>query len=392
MEIISYVGVKGGNRSFKMPLTLRRREKKNILSYTTSTSRYAFSAAPVRSRITLHAFLVGIAHAVDKTVARWKTACAIIAALFALAGIAAAVSYAANHTGPLALSGTSELEALDNMMASFASGNALYYNESGDLLGSEKSAGEMAALLKKPVTYQTYTVQAGDTLGGITRKFELTNLSTIIAINNIKNARSLYVGQKLRIPSIDGMLYTVAPGNSLNGISVKFNIPLEDLLDVNDLGTNVLTVGQQLFIPGAKMNSDALHEVLGDLFKNPITAKHHVSSPFGWRPDPFTGVRSYHTGIDFACAKGTPIHASMAGKVIFAGWSNIFGNYVILSHANGYQTLYGHMDKIQVKKGENVTQATVIGLVGSTGYSTGDHLHFTVYKNGKLVNPATVLK
>ena len=63
-----------------------------------------------------------------------------------------------------------------------------------------------------------------------------------------------------------------------------------------------------------------------------------------------------------------------------------------MSHANGYQTLYGHMDKIQVKKGESVTQSTVIGLVGSTGYSTGDHLHFTVYKNGKLVNPATVLK
>ncbi|MBQ9495718.1 MAG: M23 family metallopeptidase [Treponema sp.] len=391
MEIISYVGVKGGNRSFKMPLTLRRREQKNLLSYT---SRGVFSATPVRSRITLHAFLVGVAHAGDKLVARWKTACAMLAALFALAGIAAAVSYAANHTGPLALSGsaTLELEALDNMMALFASGNALHYNESGDLLGIEKSAAEMAALLKKPVTYQMYTVQAGDTLGGITRKFGLTNLSTIIAINNIKNARSLYVGQKLRVPSIDGMLYTVAHGNSLNGISVKFAVPLEDLLDVNDLGTNVLAVGQQLFIPGAKMNSAALHEVLGDLFKNPIFAKHHVSSPFGWRPDPFTGVRSYHTGIDFACAKGTPIHAALAGKVIFAGWSNIFGNYVILSHANGYQTLYGHMDKIQVKKGESVTQSTVIGLVGSTGYSTGDHLHFTVYKNGKLVNPATVLK
>ena len=82
----------------------------------------------------------------------------------------------------------------------------------------------------------------------------------------------------------------------------------------------------------------------------------------------------------------------MNGKVAFVGWSNVFGNYIIVNHPNGYQTLYGHLSASRVKKGQSVTQATVIGLVGSTGYSTGAHLHFTVYKNGRLVNPSSVLK
>ena len=76
----------------------------------------------------------------------------------------------------------------------------------------------------------------------------------------------------------------------------------------------------------------------------------------------------------------------------FAGYSNIYGNYVIIKHANGYQTLYAHMSKILAKKGQWVSQGTRIGLVGSTGYSTGPHLHFTVYKNGQLVNPMTLIK
>ena len=82
----------------------------------------------------------------------------------------------------------------------------------------------------------------------------------------------------------------------------------------------------------------------------------------------------------------------MSGTVVYSGWSNVFGNYVIINHGNGYQSLYGHMAKITVKKGQSVDQTSKIGLVGSTGYSTGPHLHFTVYKNGKLVDPLSLLK
>lgn len=140
------------------------------------------------------------------------------------------------------------------------------------------------------------------------------------------------------------------------------------------------------------MDSDALKEALGELFANPLGGAWRLSSGFGPRPDPFTGVRSQHTGIDMVAPMGTPILASMGGTVTASGYSSVYGNYVIVSHGNGYQTLYGHMQKILAHKGARVEQGTKIGTVGNTGYSTGPHLHFTVYKNGSLIDPLTVLR
>ena len=396
MEIISYVGFEGGRSKPSLKLPFRFGERKNNLSYafTHSPLTHSFAATAVRSGFSLRSFLITLGRFSESALSHWKAGVAVIAVFAFLSGAKATLSYALSHTGPLALkdSGKAELETLDKVMAAFVADASVSYTDSGDIVGSGKSRAELAALFKKPVSYQTYTVRSGDTLGGITKRFGLTNLSTLIDVNGITNARSLYEGQKLRIPSVDGLMYTVSKGNSLTGLSAKFNVPLEDLLDVNDLASQTLTVGQQLFIPGAKMDAAKLHEVLGDLFKIPITAAYRISSKFGWRPDPFTGVRSYHTGIDLACPEGTPIRAAMNGTVAFVGWSNVFGNYIIVNHPNGYQTLYGHLSASRVKKGQSVTQATVIGLVGSTGYSTGAHLHFTVYKNGRLVNPSPVLK
>ncbi|WP_315601624.1 M23 family metallopeptidase [Treponema socranskii] len=396
MEIINYVGFEGSRTKPSVKLPFFFGERKNNISYalTHSPLTHSFAAAAVRPNFSLRSFLISLGRFSESALSHWKAGVAVIAVFAFLSGAKARLSYAASHTGPLALkdSGKAELETLDKVMAAFVADASVSYTDSGDIVGSGKSRAELAALFKKPVSYQTYTVRSGDTLGGITKRFGLTNLSTLIDVNGITNARSLHEGQKLRIPSVDGLMYTVSKGNSLTGLSAKFNVPLEDLLDVNDLASQTLTVGQQLFIPGAKMDAAKLHEVLGDLFKIPITAAYRISSKFGWRPDPFTGVRSYHTGIDLACPEGTPIRAAMNGTIAFVGWSNVFGNYIIVNHPNGYQTLYGHLSASRVKKGQSVTQATVIGLVGSTGYSTGAHLHFTVYKNGRLVNPSSVLK
>ena len=92
-----------------------------------------------------------------------------------------------------------------------------------------------------------------------------------------------------------------------------------------------------------------------------------------------------------AMPSGTPIKASMSGKVLSVGYTNIFGNYVIIKHINGYQTMYAHMSKALVKSGQSVEQGEKIGLVGSTGYSTGPHLHFMVFKNGSHMDPMLVL-
>ena len=93
-----------------------------------------------------------------------------------------------------------------------------------------------------------------------------------------------------------------------------------------------------------------------------------------------------------ACAKGTPIYAALPGVVSVCGDNAIYGKYVIVSHHSGYKTLYGHMNEILVRKGQFVDTNTMVGRVGSTGMSTGPHLHFTVYKNGRSINPANLWK
>lgn len=287
----------------------------------------------------------------------------------------------------------SEMEILGKVMNSFALDESQEYSIDGTLTGEKAlTESELEKLFRKPVVFTTYKVQSGDTISGITKKFGLKNISTLIAVNDIDNVRTLSAGQRLKIPSLDGLIYTVQKGNSLAGLSTKFGVTMEDLLDVNDLDSATLHAGQTLFIPGAKMDMSKLQQAMGEMFRCPIAAKYRLTSRFGPRIDPISGARSSHTGVDMACPTGTPITATASGTVAFTGVNPVFGNYVIIRHANGYQSLYGHMSMIIAKKGQRVSQGTRIGLVGSTGYSTGPHLHFTVYKNGKLVDPMSLIK
>jgi len=116
------------------------------------------------------------------------------------------------------------------------------------------------------------------------------------------------------------------------------------------------------------------------------------TSGFGYRSDPFNDANAeYHPGIDFKGSIGDRVKCTASGKVIFAGWFGGYGNCVRIQHANNLETLYGHLSKIDVKQGQNVNVGDVIGAVGSTGHSTGAHLHYEVRKNGKPINPVNYL-
>ena len=138
------------------------------------------------------------------------------------------------------------------------------------------------------------------------------------------------------------------------------------------------------------MNPNELNRVLGSLFIHPVQGRY--SSYFGLRPDPFTGVPNLHNGVDIVNKPGTPILAAMAGTVRAAAFNFNYGNFVIIQHTGGYQTLYGHLSRYIVSKGEKVSQGEKIGELGTTGYSTGPHLHFSVFKNGEAVDPLPFLK
>ena len=120
--------------------------------------------------------------------------------------------------------------------------------------------------------------------------------------------------------------------------------------------------------------------------------KGYISSPFGWRPNPFGGSGwEFHKGIDICAYYGAPIRATADGKVEYAGWFGGYGNFVKIYHRDGIETCYGHMEKVAVKAGEHVKKGQVIGYEGSTGLSTGPHLHYEVRINGTAVNPIKYL-
>ncbi|MBO4343567.1 MAG: peptidoglycan DD-metalloendopeptidase family protein [Clostridia bacterium] len=127
------------------------------------------------------------------------------------------------------------------------------------------------------------------------------------------------------------------------------------------------------------------------LFPLPSNVSYTVTSYYGNRQDPFTGKQDYHNGYDFACPKGTPILAADDGTVVIAAWNGGYGNCVTINHGGGLMTLYGHCSSLNVVSGQKVKRGDVIAYVGSTGRSTGNHLHFTTYKNGNLVDPADYL-
>ncbi len=241
--------------------------------------------------------------------------------------------------------------------------------------------------------YYTYRVKQGDMIGHIADMFNVTQ-DTIISVNDIHQSRLLQIGKYLKIPSIPGILYTVRNGGeTIDAIAEKYEVSAEKCARVNALKQDAsLAAGTAVFVPDAQLDWVTKQEINGDLFVKPLRARYYLSSYYGWRSSPFTGKRSFHSGIDMAAPTGTSVYASLSGTVTTVGFSTIYGNYIIITHHSGYKTLYGHLSATLVTSGAHVDSNTRIGKVGNTGMSTGPHLHFTVFKSGKTVNPLAFLK
>jgi murein DD-endopeptidase MepM/ murein hydrolase activator NlpD len=238
--------------------------------------------------------------------------------------------------------------------------------------------------------YDTHTVSQGENISTLAINLGL-NQGTIISVNKITNTRLLQIGRVLKIPNQDGILHNVRAGDTLQSISTRYNADPQSIIIANELFSENIRAGTDLFIPGAALDWVSLQEINGDLFIWPVRGV--VTSPYGMRRDPFNpNRRQFHTGIDIRGSTGTPVRAAMSGRVSRVGFDPVLGNYVLINHHSGYRTLYAHLSRIRTRTGAYVGTGERIGDVGSTGLSTGPHLHFTVYKNGVTVNPRPLMR
>jgi murein DD-endopeptidase MepM/ murein hydrolase activator NlpD len=287
-------------------------------------------------------------------------------------------------------------------------GQSLYIPVSSDFiletLSHVRELKEEAIKKRKytdPVKVTNYVIKNGDTLWNIANAFDL-DVNSLFGSNKISETDVLKVGSTIRVPNQDGIFAAVKSGQTVKSLAAEYGIFEEAIRSANELGEDAaLVAGKEIFLPGAKVMAfvetpkgrkavvkEKVNAVKG--FGWPVVGK--ISSPFGWRRDPVRGGRDYHTGLDIRAPAGRQVVASSAGKVVHAGWMGGYGKTVVIQHPGGITTLYGHCSKLLVKAGTNVRRGERIALVGSTGRSTGNHVHFEVRKGGSPTNPLKVLR
>lgn len=267
------------------------------------------------------------------------------------------------------------------------------------------------AQVQKP--YLVHTVKNGETLTDIARKYNVS-VDTIVNVNTLGSIHRLKVGQLLNIITVDGLLYTVKKGESLWDISKRYKVDLQKVVAVNGLGSpDQLKPRQMIVLPGAKplpvpvVKQPATHTTSSSAKAKTTTAtarKRPVVSTAGRLQRAFAwpvrgritsrfGSRwgRMHEGIDISVGSGTPVRAASAGRVTFAGWGGAYGYLVKIDHGNGVETRYAHNSRLLVKVGQSVGSGQVLARSGSTGRSTGPHVHFEIRKSGKPYNPLSYL-
>lgn len=265
-----------------------------------------------------------------------------------------------------------------------------------------KSGNPAAKEAPRPVEEVLYyTVKPGDTVLGIAQKFGLQPETLMWSNSSIEqNPDRLSIGDQLRILPVDGVLHVVKRGDTLSSIADKYDADMQAIVAYAANGMSsvddALPIGKEIVVPGG--TKPFVAPVVG------ASTAYAVSRPdgalagsgnFSWPTAGYIsqGYWGGHPAIDVAGWLGAPVTAPDSGYVVLAGggWNSGYGNYVIVDHGNGFTTLYAHLNSVFVKPGETVSRGQQLGTMGSTGNSTGPHLHFEIRYNGVPYNPASYL-
>ena len=247
--------------------------------------------------------------------------------------------------------------------------------------------------------YTDYEVRSGDTISLIADMYDVTPDTILSANDHLRNGGKLKVGEFILIPPCSGVEYTVAKGDTLQGIYNKHKdglteaeISFNDFFAYNEIGADQkIQPGEKLFIPGAKIQKETPKKISSSNIAKSTSSSKPLVDVSGYFTHPIPGAKrvrgigSGHYGVDFGAGTGTPIHAAASGTVKTARVGSMsrtsnggYGTYVVITHSNGTETWYAHMSKLGTSSGAQVNKGEVIGYVGSTGRSTGPHLHFEV--------------
>ena len=238
----------------------------------------------------------------------------------------------------------------------------------------------------------TYTVRSGDTVSSIATHFGLDPNTIVWSNADLEPAPDLLkLGQVLTILPLDGAYHTAVAGDTLESVAGYYKATVEDIVncEFNRLPDDaVLPVGLKLVIPDGKKPyvPRVVHHYSGPIPKDASRGTGIFGPPVsGWITQ---GFWQHHKAIDIGNVSGTLIYVSDSGYVAKVGWSDIgYGKMILIDHGNGFQTLYAHLSVILVAQGDSVAKGTLIGRMGSTGNSTGSHLHFEIRENGVQRNP-----
>jgi murein DD-endopeptidase MepM/ murein hydrolase activator NlpD len=219
----------------------------------------------------------------------------------------------------------------------------------------------------------------GDSLGRVEASLDRVEQRQALALNQMENR---YEGKAYLMRSVlNGLGVKVGAPAAIGGPFVPVKLASNESFDRSLMRVNL-----------ARADAERLNAALNTVpVRKPVTGEIDMTSPFGVRMDPFVHEAAMHTGIDFRGETGEPIHATAAGTVTIAGWTGGYGKMVEIDHGNGLATRYGHLSEVDVSVGDKIRIGQVIGKLGSTGRSTGPHLHYETRVNGEAVNPQKFL-
>ena len=234
-----------------------------------------------------------------------------------------------------------------------------------------------------PVNIYNYTLKPYEDIWTIIAKTSL-NIDTIATLNRIDFIGSIKEGVTVFLPDILGLFFDSGL-TTREELAKKYGIKIDNIQKIEDPKNS----GKELyFVPEVKLSFLQRTYLTGVVFHSPLMGIE--TSKFGKRIDPFINEVTFHGGVDIAAPEGKSVRAARQGKVVYAGKSDGYGNLVIIQHELGYYTLYGHLKEIKVEKGDLVETGQEIGTVGTTGRTTGPHLHFEIRRYNKKLNPDNI--